>query len=84
MKNGQGIDPLLIALFIFLSAIQLTIKGFALWRAASSKQRNWFIALFILLPLNDLGIFEVIFLFRFAKKKLTVTEIKGWFAKFKK
>lgn len=83
MKNGQFQDPLIIASVILLSVIQLSIKGFALWRASSGKQRNWFIALFILIPLNDLGILEVIFLFRFAKKRLTVEEVKSWFSKLR-
>lgn len=71
--------PVLIAILILLSIIQLIIKGVALWRAAILKQRNWFVALFILIPLNDLGILELIYLFRFAKKRLTISEVKAWF-----
>ncbi len=75
MKNP---DPLSLALIILISAIQLSIKGFALWRAAGSKQRNWFLVLFVLLPINEFGIVEIIFLFKFAKKKLTISEIQSW------
>lgn len=78
-KNAIPTEPILIALLIAVSIIQLLIKGFALWRSGQGKQRNWFIALFILIPFNDLGILELIYLFRFAKKRLTVTETKSWF-----
>jgi methionyl-tRNA synthetase len=50
--------------------------GFALWRAARSNQRNWFIAF---LFIHTLGILELIYLFYFAKKKLTSAEVRGWF-----
>lgn len=53
----------------------LTWKGIALWRASKSEQRNWFIAILVL---NTLGILEIVYLFRFAKKRLTVTEIQAW------
>ena len=44
----------------------------------SDVQRNWFIVLFILVPFNDLGIVELIYLFWFAKKRMTIPEIKSW------
>lgn len=75
---STSLDPLLIAFFIILSILQFTIKGFAIWRASQLNQRNWFIALFILIPLNDLGIIEAIYLFRFAKKRLTIKEIRSF------
>jgi hypothetical protein len=75
MKNP---DPLSFALIILISVIQLTIKGFALWRASQGKQRNWFLVLFVLLPINEFGIVEILFLFKFAKKKLTLAEIQSW------
>ena len=83
MENSfYGIPaPLLIGIGITLSVIQLIIKAVALWRAAQKKQRNWFIALFILIPFNDLGVIELIYLFRFSKKRLTVTEVKSWFSR---
>lgn len=81
MKNPIPTDfnPFLVALVILVSIIQLLIKAFAIWRASQLKQRNWFIALFILIPLNELGIIEIIYLFWFAKKRLTIKEIKTSF-----
>ena len=62
---------ILITLYIW----SLFAKGVALWRAAKAEQRNWFIALLVL---NTIGIAEVIYLVKFAKKPLTVNEIKSW------
>lgn len=53
-------------------------KGIALYRAAKNDQRNWFI---VLLIINIFGILEIIYLFRFAKKRLTIEEIKSWLPK---
>ncbi|HSX09865.1 MAG TPA: DUF5652 family protein [Candidatus Saccharimonadales bacterium] len=50
-------------------------KGVALWRAAQLKQRNWFV---VMLVLNSIGILEIIYLFRFAKKRFTFKEMKDW------
>lgn len=50
-------------------------KGMALWRASKNDQRNWFV---IILVLNTVGILEIIYLFVFAKKKLTLEELKFW------
>jgi len=50
----------------------------ALWRAASLKQRNWFVGILIL---NTVGILEIVYLFLFAKKKMTLKELKFWSAK---
>lgn len=77
----QNPEPWFIALIIIISVFQLIIKGIALWRASQSQQRIWFGALFILIPLNDLAVVELIYLFWFAKKRLTVQEIKSWFKK---
>ncbi|MDP2649434.1 MAG: DUF5652 family protein [bacterium] len=71
-QNLFGSPFFLVALFIW----SLIWKGLALWRAANLKQRNWFI---VLLVLNTLGIVEIIYLFRFAEKKLTIKEIRSWF-----
>lgn len=53
-------------------------KGVALWRAANLKQRNWFIAILVL---NTLGILDLIYLFKFAEKKLTIKEVRSWFSR---
>lgn len=50
-------------------------KGLALWRSANLKQRNWFVAMLIV---NTVGLLEIFYLFVFAKKKMTVDELKFW------
>ena len=62
---------LLLALYVW----SLIVKGVAMWRAAHLKQRNWFIAILVL---NTLGIVELVYLFKFAAKRLTIAEIKSW------
>ncbi len=63
-----------IAVFV-LYVWSLFWKALALWRSADGKQRNWFI---VMLIVNTLGILEIIYLFRFAKKPLTKEEIISW------
>lgn len=50
-------------------------KILALWRAAKGNQANWFV---IILILNSLtfGIVEIIYLFGFAKPKMTIEDFK--------
>lgn len=84
MQNVFGNNPpspILIVALLILAIWQLFWKGVALWRASNSQQRNWFLALFVLMPLNDVGIVEIIYMFWFAKKRLTFTELKSWFVK---
>lgn len=50
-------------------------KGITLWRAAKGDQRNWFIALLLI---NTIGVLEIVYLFRFAKTRLTLDELKSW------
>lgn len=50
--------------------------GLVLWRAAKLNQKNWFIFFLIV---HTAGILEIIYLFYFAKKKLTIAEVKTWF-----
>jgi len=50
-------------------------KGIALWRAAQLGQKNWFV---VMVVLNTIGILELVYLFRFAKKRLTFKEMKTW------
>lgn len=47
----------------------------ALWRASKNDQPYWFI---VLLVINFVGILEIIYLFWFAKKRLTLDEMRGW------
>ncbi|MEX2028348.1 MAG: DUF5652 family protein [Candidatus Curtissbacteria bacterium] len=49
-------------------------KGLALWRAAANKEQYWFVAMLII---NTMGILEIVYLFRFAKKRLTVQELRS-------
>jgi len=58
-------DPTLIILFLLWS---LVWKGLALWHSAQRDERLWFIALLVI---NTGGILEIIYLFFFAKKKLS-------------
>lgn len=84
MQNAfKSPDIFIIILIIILSIWQLLIKAISLWRSSQLKQRNWFIALFILMPINDMGIIELIYLFWFAKKRLTINEVKSWITKKK-
>ncbi len=57
LSNLVGLDPIVIILIV---AWTLAWKGFALWRAAELREKNWFIALFLL---NTLGILDIIYLF---------------------
>lgn len=54
-------------------------KGIGLWRAANSGQKIWFVAMLIL---STVGILEIVYLFRFAKNRLTLAELKSWFAPY--
>lgn len=68
----QPLNPLVITIVVVWSAFW---KGIALWRSAQSKQLYWFVAMLII---NSLGVLEIVYLFAFAKKKLTGDEIKSW------
>jgi len=64
-------------LFFFIIIIwSLIVRGIALWKAAKQAQRNWFI---VLLILNTAGILDLIYLFRFSKKRMTLQEVKTGF-----
>lgn len=64
--------------YAVLVAWSLFWKGIALWRASKGHQRNWFIALIAFFYVNTIGIFELIYLFKFAKHRLTIHEVKSW------
>lgn len=59
-------------LIIVITVWTVFWKGLALWNAAQNNQKNWFIALIII---NTVGILEIVYLFRFAKKKFTVNTV---------
>ena len=71
----MSLEVLQNSVIYILFVWSLIWKGIALWRAAQLKQRNWFVAMVIL---NTVGILEIVYLFRFAKKRLTFDEIKSW------
>lgn len=79
--SPQEINPIIIVVSLLLLAWTIFWKAVALWRSANLKQRNWFVLFIALLflPLNDLGIVELIYLFKFSKKRLTIAEVKSWF-----
>lgn len=71
-NNFDYASPLSIAIIFVWSMFW---KGVSLWRASKENQRNWFIALLLI---NTIGILEIIYLFRFAKRRLTLKELKSW------
>lgn len=78
LTGNENIDFILITIITIWSTL---VKGVALWRAANLKQQNWFI---VMLIVNTIGILEIVYLFRFAKKRLTIKEIKGWISGIKR
>lgn len=83
MDLFQGYNPVAFPpLGVFIIYIwSIVWKGLALWRAVKYEQRNWFIALLIL---TSAGILDIVYLFFFAKKKMTLQELKGFVTKFNK
>ncbi|HCI05243.1 TPA: hypothetical protein DEX28_00675 [Patescibacteria group bacterium] len=45
---------------LLVLAWTLTWKGMALWKAARSSQKNWFVALLVI---NTLGVLEIFYLY---------------------
>ncbi len=64
----------IIAIVLFVWSIFW--KGIALWRAGRLEQKYWFIAILIF---NTVGILEIVYLFRFAKKRMTTQELASYF-----
>ena len=59
-------EPWFIPVILVLAAWTLTWDGLALWRAGRNNQPRWFIAILLL---NTLGIFEILYLKFWQKKK---------------
>ncbi len=59
-----------LAIIIPLVLWSLVWKGFALWRAATRRDKVWFI---VLLILNTAGLLEILYLFVFSKRELKAT-----------
>ncbi len=70
MNGNVGQDLLILVVSIWT----LFWKGIALWKAAKQNQKNWFIAILIL---NTVGILDIVYLFRFSTKRLTIEELKN-------
>lgn len=78
LTGNENLDLILITIITVWSTL---VKGIALWRSSNLKQQNWFI---VLLIVNTVGILELVYLFRFSKKRLTMSEIKSWSKRFKR
>ncbi len=78
LTGNENLDLVLITVITIWSMLA---KGVALWRSATLKQRNWFI---VMLIINSVGIIELIYLFRFATKRLTLKEVKSWINNLRK
>lgn len=58
---------------IFVAIWALPWKGYALWRAARLGQKWWFITL---LTVNTLALLEILYIFIFSKRELSVKHKK--------
>ena len=63
--NWWESEVFLNIIFIALYVWTIVWKGLALWRAAQLKQKIWFVI--FMLPINTLGVLEIIYLFLIAK-----------------
>jgi hypothetical protein len=59
------LPPERLFLIILLVIWELAWKGIALWRAARSSQRNWFIAILVI---NSVGILPLVYIYFFSPK----------------
>ena len=62
---GSGYFNIIILL---LAIWTIPWKGYALWLAAKRNQKRWFI---VMLILNTVGILEIFYIFKIAKKSWT-------------
>jgi len=58
-------NPLLLAVITVLAIWELTLKGFALWRAGRNNQSGWFVPMLLL---NTVGVLPLLYLIFFQKK----------------
>lgn len=59
-------------IFVLLALWSLPWKGVALWKAARSGSKPWFV---VLLIVNTLGILEAIYIFAVSKKEMQLNKI---------
>jgi hypothetical protein len=70
----RGYFIYLLPLFLLLIVWSVVWKGWALWRAARSGSKAWFI---VFLLVNTAGILEIIYLFAISNKSVAIVpEIK--------
>ena len=72
-SNTPDINPIVVIVIFIWTIFWKTI---ALWRAAKQSQKNWFVAI-IVVNGATIGILEIVYLFGFAKEKLTIKELKS-------
>lgn len=65
-----NVSPVLLFVILVWSTAW---KIVAIWRASKNNQIYWFVILFLI---NSIGILDLIYLFRFAKKKMTIEDLK--------
>ncbi|MBI3341828.1 hypothetical protein HY024_01770 [Candidatus Curtissbacteria bacterium] len=71
--TGLASNEVLLNTLFFVGIIWTFVwKGMALWYSAKNNQKIWFIALLLV---NTLGLLEIIYLFYFSKRKLTLRKI---------
>lgn len=58
-------------LIILLALWTIPWKGVALWKAAQSRNKRWFI---VLLLINTLAVLEILYIFIFSKKRNSKSE----------
>ena len=67
IQLAQWLNNPWVALGVAVLAIwTIAWKGVALWKAAESQSKPWFV---VLLLVNTVGILEIIYVFYFSKKK---------------
>ena len=76
--NLSALPPIPPIMQYVLLAWSIAWKGIALWNASKNSQRNWFIAILVI---NTIGILEIVYLFGFAKKKMTLGDLYFWKSK---
>ncbi|HBA45688.1 hypothetical protein A2W67_01240 [Candidatus Nomurabacteria bacterium RIFCSPLOWO2_02_40_28] len=72
-----------ILITLILALWTITWKAYGAWTAAKHNHKKWFVALIIL---NTLGILEIIYIFKVAKKSWAEvkTDFRNGWEKFKK
>ena len=67
---GFSLSPLGSILFAVIVVWSVVWKGLALWRAAHTNSKIWFI---VFLIINTLGILEILYLYIFSKKSMAMS-----------